>query len=368
VVDCCYRTGEQVRLLIAENASLMKLVNELKQKELRQSTIVHEAENWLLQATAEVQRLRELLNSSQKSDVIFSFSKISHDNKLVEHFTGLPNKETFFALLKLCDGLEIQYLYGWKVSKLTRENQLFLTLLKLRRNLSHIDLSVRFAMSETAVANVFVSWLILLHYILVDDLLSTVPSREKNQEHLPASFKGYEDTRIVIDATEITTANPALMDKQKRMFSNYKHKITSKGLVGISPNGNVTFASKLYAGSTSDRNVVIHSGLLNCLVPGDAVMAGKGFNIEDLLPDGVKLYIPPFKDAPQFTSDQVQETFGVARARIHVERAINRIKRFGILSFIPQSCAPYASEIFQVCASLTNFQAPLLKSHEDDEE
>jgi len=77
-------------------------------------------------------------------------------------------------------------------------------------------------------------------------------------------------------------------------------------------------------------------------------MADKGFNIEDLLPDGVTLNIPPFKDAPQFTAEQVNETFEVATARIHVERAINRIKRFQILDFIPESVAAYGSEIFQV--------------------
>jgi len=121
------------------------------------------------------------------------------------------------------------------------------------------------------------------------------------------------------------------------MFSSYKNRTTSKALVGISPDGTVTFVSVLFAGSTSDRHTVIDRGILSKLVPGDSIMADKGFNIEDLLPDSVTLNIPPFKDTPQFTEEQVKNTFEIAMARIHIERAICRIKRFQILNFIPES-------------------------------
>ena len=66
------------------------------------------------------------------------------------------------------------------------------------------------------------------------------------------------------------------------------------------------------------------------------------------MPDGVTLNIPPFKDAPEFTAEQVDETFGIASARIHVERENVRIKNFRILDFILHFMVPYASEVFQV--------------------
>jgi len=78
-------------------------------------------------------------------------------------------------------------------------------------------------------------------------------------------------------------------------------------------------------------------------------MADKGFNIEDLIPDGVTINIRPFKDAPEFTVVQVDLCFGIATARIHVERAIASIKNFQILNFIfHNDVLSYASEIFQV--------------------
>ena len=68
-----------------------------------------------------------------------------------------------------------------------------------------------------------------------------------------------------------------------------------KGLVGIAPSGAITFISQLYSGSISDREIVERSGFLKLQFDkGDTVMADKGFTIEDLLPLGANLNIPPF--------------------------------------------------------------------------
>ena len=40
--------------------------------------------------------------------------------------------------------------------------------------------------------------------------------------------------------------------------------------------------------------IVQQSGLLNHFVPGDMIMADRGFLIHDILPNGVSLNIPPF--------------------------------------------------------------------------
>ena len=51
----------------------------------------------------------------------------------------------------------------------------------------------------------------------------------------------------------------------------------------MSPILHVNFLSKLYSGSISDKEIVKASGFLEKLQSGDAVMAGKGFNIQDYL-------------------------------------------------------------------------------------
>jgi len=121
---------------------------------------------------------------------------------------------------------------------------------------------------------------------------------------------------------------------------HYKQRNTFKALIGVAPNGAITFCSELYPGSTSDKQTVVHSHILNQMVGGDLVLADKGF-----LPQGVSVSIPPFLTTEQFTREEVAETTRVARARIHVARAIQRLKIYKILLFLPESYWPKATKI-----------------------
>ena len=80
-------------------------------------------------------------------------------------------------------------------------------------------------------------------------------------------------------------------------FSSYKNDNTFKALVGISPDGAVTFVSSLYPGCISDKELTRRSGILDLLEPGDSVMADRGFEIEeDLLTHWSEVeYSPLFK-------------------------------------------------------------------------
>ncbi|KAM7285426.1 uncharacterized protein ISCGN_010473 [Ixodes scapularis] len=120
-------------------------------------------------------------------------------------------------------------------------------------------------------------------------------------------------------------------------------------------------------GSVSDREAVVKSGFLERPFEfGDAVMADKGFKIQDLLEKkGVLLNIPPFLTKGQFPTADVQETQDIASLRIHVERRIQRIKTFHILDRpIAISLAPIANQIWTVCAILSNMQSPLMRYSE----
>jgi len=139
-----------------------------------------------------------------------------------------------------------------------------------------------------------------------------------------------------------------------------------KVLVGIAPNGVVTFVSDQFPGSTSDKVITLKSGLLEQLVPGDLVMTDKGILIKDILPPGVLLNISTFLDTPQFTHGQIIQTESIAKARIHIERAIQRIKCYDLLNFIPFSLLKQANSIFQVITALTNLQPPLLQEIKDN--
>jgi len=97
-------------------------------------------------------------------------------------------------------------------------------------------------------------------------------------------------------------------------------------------------------------------------VAGDLILADKGFTIHDQLPAAVHLNIPPFLvGKQQFTAEEVKLSYKIARARIRVERANERIKNFDVLQHIPAAYRPLSTKIFQVCCSLVNLQSPLLK-------
>ena len=67
-------------------------------------------------------------------------------------------------------------------------------------------------------------------------------------------------------------------------FSSYKNDNTYKALVGISPNGVITFVSSLYPGSISDKELTRRCGILDLLEPGDSVMADRGLILRKTLP------------------------------------------------------------------------------------
>ena len=113
---------------------------------------------------------------------------------------------------------------------------------------------------------------------------------------MPKQFESsYPTTRVIIDATEIYIEHPHLPELQQMTFSNYKNENAFKALVGISPDGVITFVSSLFPGSISDKELTRQSGLLKLLEPGDSIMADRGFDIEeDLVLIGVHLNIPSF--------------------------------------------------------------------------
>ena len=144
--------------------------------------------------------------------------------------------------------------------------------------------------------------------------------------------------------------------------SQSKNDNTFKGLVGISPDGVITFVSSLFPGSISDRSLTRLSGVLDLLEAGDSVMADRVFDIEeDVLLRGVRLNIPLLHGKTQLCEKELIITRRIASLRIHVERAMERIKNFHIFDkSIPASLTEIADRIFLVCCVLTNFQQPLV--------
>ena len=83
-------------------------------------------------------------------------------------------------------------------------------------------------------------------------------------------------------------------------------------------------------------------------------MADREFLISGILNDmGIKLHMSSFKgtEKTQLTSSQTIRSENIFKVRIHVERAIQRIKTFHILDGEDKlSMKDIAEQIFTVCA------------------
>ena len=154
-------------------------------------------------------------------------------------------------------------------------------------------------------------------------------------------------------------AAPGLMSQQNATYSSYRGMNSFKVIIGVTPNAAITYFSNLYPGSISDKAIVQQSCLVNHFSAGDMILADKGFLIQDILPNGVSVNIPPFLNSGTFTESEAKATKAVGKCHIHVERANARLKDCRILSFIPSYLHCYADILLQLCAALVNLQFPL---------
>ena len=91
-------------------------------------------------------------------------------------------------------------------------------------------------------------------------------------------------------------------------------------------------------------------------------MADRGFQIrEELMLRFCSLSVPPgARVKSQMTMSECKKTKDVANLRIHVERAINRIKFYRILkNTLPITMLHHVDDIVKTCAALCNLK-PLL--------
>ena len=176
----------------------------------------------------------------------------------------------------------------------------------------------------------------------------------------------YPNLEWIIDAFEIQCERPSSLILQSQSYSNYKSRNTFKGLVACTPSGQVVFNSKLYTGSISDRELVCRSGFLQQRHNRGAMwLVDKGFQIQDLAdPLGVHVNMPAFVGkSSQLDANDVFQTQVVASERIHIERAINKIKKIHLFDRpVPLSMISSVNQIWAVCAFLTLFQRPIISA------
>ena len=102
--------------------------------------------------------------------------------------------------------------------------------------------------------------------------------------------------------------------------------------------------------------------MISLFQAGDLILADKGFLLHDVLPRGVFLNVPAFLSSKgKLTKEEAIFSRKISQCRIHVERAIERLRNFRILDKISTNLRPFSSILVQVCAALVNLQTPIIK-------
>ena len=254
--------------------------------------------------------------------------------------------------------------------KFKLEDEFLMVLMKLWMGLKHLDLACRFQCSVGTVSRICTSWINFLYLRLGS--LQIWPSRDVILQSAPGDFRReYPNTIAIIDCVELKVQTPSARQCQSQTYSHYKSTNTFKCLVGTDARGSILFLSHLYTGRISDKEICHRSGFFDLLEKklasgtiqkGDAIMADKGFMIEEELRKlGLQLNIPPFlKENPQFLEEENILTRSIAHHRIHIERAIGKIRNFSVLERkLPISMCGQINQIWCVCALLSNFQDPI---------
>lgn len=141
--------------------------------------------------------------------------------------------------------------------------QFFLFLVRVKQGFPVEDLAVKFRVSRP-VLSVECFWRGPISLYFLYGQIPICPSKAQVKANLPECFKtAYPDTCAILDCTEIKVRRPTAKVLNSEFYSSYNSHATYKGLVGIAPNGTVTFISSLFQGSMSDKEITRQSGVVS---------------------------------------------------------------------------------------------------------
>ena len=157
----------------------------------------------------------------------------------VHFYTGLPSFEILMVAFE-----HVSPHVTRKTHSLSRFQEFVMVLMKLRLNVPFQDLAYRFMVSVPTVSRIFSSWLVVMDTRLFP--LVSWPDREQLWKTMPTCFQhafGRKVT-VIIDCFEVFIERPSNLLARAQTFSSCKHHNTIKILIGITPQGTVSFVNE----------------------------------------------------------------------------------------------------------------------------
>ncbi|XP_062541019.1 uncharacterized protein LOC134209054 [Armigeres subalbatus] len=253
----------------------------------------------------------------KRTQIEFTMEAIQNNSK---HYTGIP-KESFHVIDILAEATGISV------------RDMFIIFRKLRLNEAYWHLAIQFQLSTSSIGRIINENIALLADAM--DGFIVWPEVEEVQINLPSTFKHrFGAVNTIIDCFEIQIERPTNAVHQALSYSMYKKCNTIKYLIACLPDGLINYISKGAGGRISDKEIVRESGFLDKLFENTMVMADRGFkSIElDIREKKCSLVRPPSTTvSKKMSREEVLLNKRIASLRIHVERAIGRLRDFQLL-------------------------------------
>lgn len=100
-------------------------------------------------------------------------------------------------------------------------------------------------------------------------------------------------------------------------------------MIGITPQGTVSYISNAWGGRVSDKYITENCDFLDNIIPGDLILADRGFDIQDTLGcimAQVKMTALT-RVKSQLAPVDLETTRKIAQVRIQVERVIGSVRQ-----------------------------------------
>lgn len=146
-----------------------------------------------------------------------SVDMFSTDNVALLFYTGFQNSSHFNFFFSCLE--PAVYRLNYKSASLSRRDEVFLTLMKLRCGKPDVELSIMFGISSMVVSLIFSTMIRFLYYHL-KDMTPWLP-KDVVAMYTPLDFKSkYPGTRVILDGTEFHVQKPSDVRDQSATWSS----------------------------------------------------------------------------------------------------------------------------------------------------
>lgn len=188
--------------------------------------------------------------------------------------------------------------------------------------------------------------------------------QQRGEKNMPLCFSEFSEVHVIFDCKVVEVEKSHCASCRILTYSHYKATHTAEVFVGVSYAGLITFVSSAFGGRAFDKACVEKSQVLQKLTSfQDDLMVDKEFKVDEMCTKlGLDVIQPPFLSSQQqFSAADTSITLKIARAGIHVERVIQKMKVFNVLkSPVPWEMTGPLDQIFTVIGGIVDLSKSIL--------